>query len=97
MLPYTVNCIFFYQQMTLDEQSRFKQELEGALEKAQMELDRRLTEQEKEHEQRVQHLIRQMKEGGNLDAVVGAANTDVRYVRVIDINKIPDENVPPIS
>ncbi|XP_072045024.1 kinesin-like protein KIF27 isoform X2 [Amphiura filiformis] len=64
-------------QMKIDEQSRFAREVEGALENARMELDRRLTIQEKEHEQRVQLLVRQMKDGSNLD-ITGMGDVDVK-------------------
>ena len=63
--------------MKIDEHTRFTRELEGALENARMELDRRLTMQEKEHEQRIQLLVRQMKEGSNLD-LSGIGDIDIK-------------------
>ncbi|XP_033646450.1 kinesin-like protein KIF27 isoform X2 [Asterias rubens] len=46
-------------EMKVDEQSRLMRELEGALQRSAMELDRKLMSQQKQHEQRVQMLLRQ--------------------------------------
>ena len=50
-------------QMKVDEQSRLMRELEGALQRSAMELDRKLMSQQKQHEQRVQMLLRQQTDG----------------------------------
>lgn len=48
-------------EMQLDEQQRLVQWLENALDRAQLDTDRRLTQQQKEHEQSVQLLLQQCR------------------------------------
>ncbi|XP_022094268.1 kinesin-like protein KIF27 [Acanthaster planci] len=57
-------------EMKIDEQARLVQELENTLQRSTLELDRKLMAQQKQHEQRVQMLIRQQADGdgGNLSA-----------------------------
>ncbi|XP_015229046.1 PREDICTED: kinesin-like protein KIF7 [Cyprinodon variegatus] len=49
-------------EMQLDEQQRLVQWLENALDRAQFDTDRRLTQQQKEHERSVQLLLQQCRE-----------------------------------
>ncbi|XP_072321803.1 kinesin-like protein kif7 [Eucyclogobius newberryi] len=49
-------------EMQLDEQQRLVQWLENALDRTQLETDRRLTQQQKEHERSVQLLLKQCRE-----------------------------------
>uniref|UniRef100_A0A7N6A5X9 Kinesin motor domain-containing protein n=1 Tax=Anabas testudineus TaxID=64144 RepID=A0A7N6A5X9_ANATE len=49
-------------EMQLDEQQRLVQWLENALDRAQLDTDRRLTQQQKEHEQSIQLLLQQCRE-----------------------------------
>uniref|UniRef100_A0AAV2LNV9 Kinesin motor domain-containing protein n=1 Tax=Knipowitschia caucasica TaxID=637954 RepID=A0AAV2LNV9_KNICA len=49
-------------EMQLDEQQRLVQWLENALDRTQLDTDRRLTQQQKEHEQSVQLLLQQCRE-----------------------------------
>ncbi|XP_004067387.1 kinesin-like protein KIF7 [Oryzias latipes] len=49
-------------EMQLDEQQRLVQWLENALDRAQLDTDRRLTQQQKEHERSVQLLLQQCRE-----------------------------------
>ncbi|XP_077450951.1 kinesin-like protein kif7 isoform X1 [Stigmatopora argus] len=49
-------------EMQLDEQQRLVQWLENALDRAQLDTDRRLTQQQKEHERSVQLLLKQCRE-----------------------------------
>ncbi|XP_051919424.1 kinesin-like protein kif7 [Hippocampus zosterae] len=49
-------------EMQLDEQQRLVQWLENALDRTQLDTDRRLTQQQKEHERSVQLLIQQCRE-----------------------------------
>lgn len=49
-------------EMQLDEQQRLVQWLENALDRTQLETDRRLTQQQKEHERSVQVLLQQCRE-----------------------------------
>ncbi|XP_038053284.1 kinesin-like protein KIF27 isoform X2 [Patiria miniata] len=57
-------------EMKVDEQSRLLRELENTLQRSRLELDRKLMSQQKQHEQRVQMLIRQQADGdgGNISA-----------------------------
>lgn len=48
-------------EMQLDEQQRLVQWLENALDRAQLDTDRRLTQQQKEHERSVQLLLQQCR------------------------------------
>uniref|UniRef100_A0A7N6F889 Kinesin motor domain-containing protein n=1 Tax=Anabas testudineus TaxID=64144 RepID=A0A7N6F889_ANATE len=48
-------------EMQLDEQQRLVQWLENALDRAQLDTDRRLTQQQKEHEQSIQLLLQQCR------------------------------------
>lgn len=48
-------------EMQLDEQQRLVQWLENALDRAQFDTDRRLTQQQKEHERSVQLLLQQCR------------------------------------
>uniref|UniRef100_A0A7N6BFR7 Kinesin motor domain-containing protein n=1 Tax=Anabas testudineus TaxID=64144 RepID=A0A7N6BFR7_ANATE len=50
-------------EMQLDEQQRLVQWLENALDRAQLDTDRRLTQQQKEHEQSIQLLLQQCRGG----------------------------------
>jgi len=52
-------------EMQLDEQQRLVQWLENALDRTQLDTDRRLTQQQKEHERSVQLLLQQCR-GENL-------------------------------
>ncbi|KAF3686381.1 Kinesin-like protein kif7 Kinesin-like protein costal2 [Channa argus] len=49
-------------EMQLDDQQRLVQWLENALSRAQLDTDRRLTQQQKEHEQSIQLLLQQCRE-----------------------------------
>uniref|UniRef100_A0A3Q3INY6 Kinesin motor domain-containing protein n=1 Tax=Monopterus albus TaxID=43700 RepID=A0A3Q3INY6_MONAL len=49
-------------EMQLDEQQRLVQWLENALDRTQLDIDRRLTQQQKEHERSVQLLLQQCRE-----------------------------------
>uniref|UniRef100_A0A3B5LTC1 Kinesin family member 7 n=1 Tax=Xiphophorus couchianus TaxID=32473 RepID=A0A3B5LTC1_9TELE len=49
-------------EMQLDEQQRLVQWLENALDRAQLDTDRRLTQQQKEHERSMQLLLQQCRE-----------------------------------
>ncbi|XP_077374745.1 kinesin-like protein kif7 isoform X2 [Festucalex cinctus] len=49
-------------EMQLDEQQRLVQWLENALDRTQLDTDRRLTQQQKEHERNVQLLLQQCRE-----------------------------------
>ncbi|XP_077978007.1 kinesin-like protein KIF27 isoform X2 [Glandiceps talaboti] len=55
-------------EMKIDEQERFIHDLENALQKSAMERDRKLTVQQREHEEKVQLLMKQMESTG--DAVI---------------------------
>lgn len=48
-------------EMQLDEQQRLVQWLENALDRTQLDTDRRLTQQQKEHERSVQLLLQQCR------------------------------------
>lgn len=48
-------------EMQLDEQQRLVQWLESALDRTQLDTDRRLTQQQKEHERSVQLLLQQCR------------------------------------
>lgn len=48
-------------EMQLDDQQRLVQWLENALDRAQLDTDRRLTQQQKEHEQSIQLLLQQCR------------------------------------
>lgn len=61
-------------EMQLEERQRLVYWLEAALERQRLEVDRQLTLQQKEHEQRVQLLLRQSRgEAAGLPAGRGAA------------------------
>ncbi|XP_041641976.1 kinesin-like protein kif7 [Cheilinus undulatus] len=49
-------------EMQLDEQQRLVQWLENALDRTQLDMDRRLTQQQKEHERSIQLLLQQCRE-----------------------------------
>uniref|UniRef100_A0A8D0CZM0 Kinesin family member 7 n=1 Tax=Sander lucioperca TaxID=283035 RepID=A0A8D0CZM0_SANLU len=51
-------------EMQLDEQQRLVQWLENALDRTQLDTDRRLTQQQKEHERSVQLLLQQCRDEG---------------------------------
>ena len=51
--------------MKIDEQERLILDLQGALQQASVEVDRRLTTQQKEYEQKIQLLMHQLMEAGN--------------------------------
>ncbi|CAF99541.1 unnamed protein product, partial [Tetraodon nigroviridis] len=53
-------------EMQLDEQQRLVQWLENALDRTQLDTDRRLTQQQKEHERSVQLLLQQCREETSL-------------------------------
>ena len=48
--------------MKIDEQERFICELEASLQRATIETDRRLTQQQREHEKTMQLLMKQLSE-----------------------------------
>lgn len=52
-------------EMQLDEQQRLVQWLENALDRTQLDTDRRLTQQQKEHERSVQLLLQQSRGAGH--------------------------------
>lgn len=51
-------------EMQLDEQQKLVQWLENALDRTQLDTDRRLTQQQKEHERSVQLLLQQCRGAG---------------------------------
>lgn len=60
-----INCsvvlpLLFLLKVKLDEQERLIRELEGALQRAAVEVDRRLTKQQREYEQKMQLLMHQI-------------------------------------
>lgn len=54
-------------EMQLDDQQRLVQWLENALDRTQLDTDRRLTQQQKEHERSVQLLLQQCRGAAHLD------------------------------
>ncbi|WAR03106.1 KIF27-like protein [Mya arenaria] len=52
-------------EVKLDEQTRIIRDLEGALQRSAMEVDRRITSQQREYEQKIQLLMHQLMENGN--------------------------------
>lgn len=54
-------------EMQLDEQQRLVQWLENALDRTQLDTDRRLTQQQKEHERSVQLLLQQCRGETNIN------------------------------
>ena len=61
--------------MKTDEQDRLIRELEGALQRSALEIDRKLTQQQREYEQKIQLLVQQLTHtGGN--GVIEASSKD---------------------
>ena len=60
--------MFFLFKVKLDEQERLIHDLQGALQQASVEVDRRLTTQQKEYEQKIQLLMHQLMESGSNSA-----------------------------
>ena len=54
-------------EMQLDEQQKLVQWLENALDRTQLDTDRRLTQQQKEHERSVQLLLQQCRGSDHMD------------------------------
>lgn len=54
-------------EMQLNEQQRLVQWLENALDRTQLDTDRRLTQQQKEHERSVQLLLQQCRGENHVD------------------------------
>ena len=54
-------------QMKTDEQERLIRELEGALQRSALEIDRKLTQQQREYEQKIQLLVHQLAQTGGTD------------------------------
>lgn len=54
-------------EMQLDEQQKLVQWLENALDRTQLDTDRRLTQQQKEHERSVQLLLQQCRGADHMD------------------------------
>lgn len=54
-------------EMQLDEQQKLVQWLDNALDRTQLDTDRRLTQQQKEHERSVQLLLQQCRGAGHMD------------------------------
>ncbi len=57
-------------EMQLDEQQRLVQWLENALDRTQLDTDRRLTQQQKEHERSVQLLLQQCRGADHITNVL---------------------------
>ncbi|RUS90634.1 hypothetical protein EGW08_001631 [Elysia chlorotica] len=58
-----------------DEQERLIIELKGAVQRAALELDRRLTQQQREHQKETQVLVHQLTQQGNEDVDVDRSQT----------------------
>ena len=54
----------FLHQVKQDEQERLIRELEAALQRSAVEVDRRITKQTWEYEQKIQMLMRQLSDSG---------------------------------
>ncbi|XP_077862276.1 kinesin-like protein KIF27 [Saccoglossus kowalevskii] len=65
-------------EMKIDEQERFIHELEGALQKAASEMDRRSIEQQKKNEQKIQLLMKQIGDGQSSEESGGDASSQNR-------------------
>ena len=63
-------------QVKVDEQERLIRELEGALQRSTVEIDRRMMSQQQEYEQKIQVLMHQLMECGNVSN--GAAGGDAQ-------------------
>ncbi|KAK6191693.1 hypothetical protein SNE40_003312 [Patella caerulea] len=62
-------------EVKVDEQERLIRELESALQRTKLDIDRRLTKQQREYEQKIQLLMNQLTDGGMSS---GDAAVDVR-------------------
>ena len=60
-ITYTRECHFPWQ-VKIDEQERLISELESSLQRSTIETDRRLTQQQREHEKTTQLLMKQLSE-----------------------------------
>ena len=72
-------------QVKIDEQERLIRELENTLQRTGVETDRRLTQQQRDSEQKVQMLMHQLAEGASgvsADASLVIAN-EAKYVKNI--------------
>ncbi|XP_071957109.1 kinesin-like protein KIF27 [Antedon mediterranea] len=73
-------------EMKIDEQERLVRELDGALQRTEIEMDRKLTEQQKQHQERVQFLMKQIEVSGSntpslYDAKIKALEKDLYYYK----------------
>ena len=62
--------------MKTDEQERLIRELEGALQRSALEIDRKLTQQQREYEGKIQMLVHQVTQQGEGGGGVTAVNRD---------------------
>lgn len=67
------------QEVKIDEQERLIRELESSLQRTQVDIDRRLTKQQKEYEQKIQLLMRQITEMGGAGNGHQSENLDSKY------------------
>ncbi|XP_033108904.1 kinesin-like protein KIF27 [Anneissia japonica] len=74
-------------EMKIDEQERLVRELDGALQRAEIEMDRKITEQQKQHQERVQFLMKQIEEQSGsstpslIDTKIKALEKDLYYYK----------------
>ncbi|XP_033751505.1 LOW QUALITY PROTEIN: kinesin-like protein KIF27 [Pecten maximus] len=67
------------QEVKIDEQERLIRELESSLQRSQVDIDRRLTKQQKEYEQKIQLLMRQITEMGGSGSGHQSDNLEAKY------------------
>lgn len=62
----------------MDEQERLIRELDNALQRTGVETDRKLTKLQREYEQKIQLLVRQLAENDETDAGISVSASDIK-------------------
>ncbi|XP_021353306.1 kinesin-like protein KIF27 [Mizuhopecten yessoensis] len=70
------------QEVKIDEQERLIREMESSLQRTQVDIDRRLTKQQKEYEQKIQLLMRQITEMGGAGGGPQADDKDSKHLQL---------------
>ncbi|KAL5007730.1 hypothetical protein ScPMuIL_016536 [Solemya velum] len=65
-------------EVKVDEQERLIRELENALQRTGVETDRRLTKLQREYEQKIQLLVRQLADNGDTDAGISVSASEIK-------------------